>query len=40
MQSFPISQEFLRKELDFCREKIGAMLPGFKTASPPPTPRA
>ena len=34
MQQFPlssvISREFLQKELDFCREKLGAMLPRFQ----------
>ena len=37
-QNFPlssvISQKFLQKELDFCREKIGAMLPRFQNCFP------
>ena len=37
-QQFPlsrvISQEFLQRELDFCREKIGAMLPRFQDCFP------
>ena len=34
MRQFPlssvISREFLQQELNFCREKIGAMLPRFQ----------
>ena len=38
MQHFPlckaISREFLQKELEFCQEKLGAMLPRFQDCFP------